>query len=613
MGAIRFDLGGEAHVAIVTAAGEALGASHARLLAARGCRVLACRLGGRGGSSLDELVAEIASHGGQAEASRDDDAAAIVAQALARWRRLDVLVLDGGAIAAGPFEVASNDARDDFTERAASLRALTRAAWAALGERGGRVVVTSSVAAVHGGERVTTEAFASGSLLGWARALADEGRARGILVNGIVPVVGDRLTAEDGDGTDALAPEHVSPLVALLAHPEHRSSGELFEVGGGLIATLRWERSTGKRWKLGRTISPEMVQAAWPSIAFADAGTHPATRKGALAPILENRGSQSLGGNAFIDVDEALGHAFPPRSSSYDERDLVLYALGVGAGGASSHATSGLPDLQYLYESAPTGFRALPTFAVVPALNLVLGMASEGTRAPGLNYGFDRILHDEQFTELARPLPTRATLTHHARIKDIFDLGRHARVVTAIESYDETGALLATNEVSTLVRGAGGWGGPKGPERAEPRLPPGAPDAEEEEATTPAQALLYRLSGDINPLHADPAFARRFGFARPILHGLCTFGIVGRHVLRAFCGNDPRRLKSLRARFQESVFPGETLVTSMWREGATRILVRCTAKERGVVVLSGAVAELVAENDASTNDRPLPASPPINQ
>src|SRR5690606_28817143 len=140
-------------------------------------------------------------------------------------------------------------------------------------------------------------------------------------------------------------------------------------------------------------------------------------------------------------------------------------------------------------------------------------------------------------------LPPRATLRHEARIQDIFDKGKGAVVVTAIESFDEDGELLVKNEVTTFVRGAGGWGGDRGPS-AEVNVPPDrAPDASIEERIPDNQALLYRLSGDWNPLHADPSFAKAFGFDRPILHGLCTFGYAGRHVVAAFAPEgDPRYL-----------------------------------------------------------------------
>ena len=166
-------------------------------------------------------------------------------------------------------------------------------------------------------------------------------------------------------------------------------------------------------------------------------------------------------------------------------------------------------------------------------------------------------------------------------------------VIEVLSSDMATGELLVRNEVGVVVRGGGGFGVERVP-TPELNVPPARePDAVIEERTHENQALLYRLSGDWNPLHADPDFARKLGYERPILHGLCTFGFIGRHVLRAFAGGDPRLFQRLRVRFADVVYPGETLRTEMWREGQT-IILRCLAKERGKVVISNAAVELHA-------------------
>jgi 3-hydroxyacyl-CoA dehydrogenase/3a,7a,12a-trihydroxy-5b-cholest-24-enoyl-CoA hydratase len=383
----------------------------------------------------------------------------------------------------------------------------------------------------------------------------------------------------------------VSPLVAYLCHESSGETGGLFEVGGGFMAKLRWERAAGHTFKLSRPITPEGVRDRFTAIAGFDKTTHPADITASMQPILDNlHTARGRGGNEFIDVDAALGYEFPPEKSSYTERDLSLYALGVGAG------QNPLDDreLRLVYELHPA-FAALPTFAVVPALGTIFKLAQEGKQAPGLNYGLDRVLHGEQYTELRRPLPTRGQLTHKIRIKDIFDKGKNALVVSSITTTDESGQELCYNEVTTFVRGAGGWGGERGPSSDINTPPERAPDRTVTEKTSEGQALLYRLSGDWNPLHADPGFARNFGFPRPILHGLCTYGFAARHVISAFCDGDPRRLKSIKARFADSVFPGETLVTEMWRESDTRIIFRTRVKERDKVVISNAAVELWQE------------------
>jgi 3-hydroxyacyl-CoA dehydrogenase/3a,7a,12a-trihydroxy-5b-cholest-24-enoyl-CoA hydratase len=206
------------------------------------------------------------------------------------------------------------------------------------------------------------------------------------------------------------------------------------------------------------------------------------------------------------------------------------------------------------------------------------------------------VLHGEQYTELKRPLPRAAKLTHRGRVKDIFDKGKNALVVQEIVSYDEAGNELVRNEITTLVRGAGGWGGDRGPS-ADINVPPDrAPDKVIEEQVPVHQALLYRLSGDWNPLHADPGMAKAFGFDKPILHGLCSFGYAGRHVIAGFApeGN-PDFMKSIRVRFAKTVLPGDTLVTEMWKESDQKIVFQTKVKERNEVVISNAAVEFWKE------------------
>src|SRR5262249_12560241 len=160
----------------------------------------------------------------------------------------------------------------------------------------------------------------------------------------------------------------------------------------------------------------------------------------------------------------------------------------------------------------------------------------------------DRVLHGEQYTELKRPLPPRAKLRHEAKLRDAYDKGANAVCLIDVRTFDETGEELVYNEITVFVKGAGGWGGDRGPSGDSNAPPDRAPDRGTEGKAPPTQALLYRLSGDWNPLHVDPGFAKAFGYDKPILHGLCTYGYVGRHVIKAFCGNDPRRFKSIKVR-----------------------------------------------------------------
>ncbi|MFQ5407121.1 MAG: MaoC/PaaZ C-terminal domain-containing protein [Anaerolineales bacterium] len=296
--------------------------------------------------------------------------------------------------------------------------------------------------------------------------------------------------------------------------------------------------------------------------------------------------------DSYIDVEQVLGYEFEPSTFAYDERDVSLYALGVGA------AADPLDDseLRFVYEQHPAGMRVLPTFAVTfpfAANNRIFDM-------PGLKFHPMLLLHGEQVLELKAPLAPRARLTNRACVSQVYDKGSGALILLYAHSYDEDGREVAFNRASIFIRGLGGFGGERGTSRLRRGGPSGVsnapperpPDVVHSEKTRPDQALLYRLSGDRNPLHADPSMAAQGGFDRPILHGLCTFGFGGRAVLRHFCDNDPARFKSIKVRFTKHVFPGETLVTEMWHAPDGRVLFQMKAAERDEIVISNAAVML---------------------
>lgn len=600
---LRFD----GRVAIVTGAGGGLGRAYALLLASRGARVVVNDLGGAhtgGGKSsaaADKVVAEIVAAGGEAVANYDsvEDGDGIVKSALDAWGRIDILINNAGILRDVSFPKMSQEDWD-LIYRVHVLGAFrtTHAAWPHMRDAGyGRIIFTASAAGIYGNFGQANYSTAKLGLVGFGNTLAIEGRKRNIVVNTIAPIAGSRMTETvlPPELIAALRPELVAPLVLRLCHEKNQDTGGLYEVGGGFYSKLRWERTSGKTFRLGRPVSVEDVDGAWAQICDFGRSSHPENVALSMQPIMENvEAGPSKGGNQLIDVDAALGYQFPDFTTSYDERDLALYALGVGAAEDPGNER----DLRLVYELHGQGMKALPSYGVIPAINTLLTLGKRGEQAPGLHYGLDRVLHGEQVTELLRPLPTHARLTNRARIKDIFDKGKNALVVTEITSYDDSGEPLIRNQVTTLVRGAGGWGGDRGPS-ADVNVPPErAPDKVVEQVIPRNQALLYRLSGDWNPLHADPGFAKAFGFAQPILHGLCSFGFATRHVLDAFApGGDPDYFRSIQVRFAATVVPGETLVTEMWKVGEHKIVFRCRIKgrEQNDVVISNAAVELFAE------------------
>jgi acyl dehydratase len=281
-----------------------------------------------------------------------------------------------------------------------------------------------------------------------------------------------------------------------------------------------------------------------------------------------------------IEPQKALAAKFAPSTSSYEQDDVILYHLGVGAGVPATDAN----ELEYTYEKS---LKVLPSFGVVPVFS---SMGASLFNVDGLKFNPAMLLHGEQDIEIHRPLPTAAQLENQVRIAGIYDKGKAALVVLEVATKEQGGAPLFTNRFSLFLRGEGGFGGDAGP-KAGNEAPARAADLTVESKTLPQQALLYRLSGDKNPLHADPGFAKMGGFDTPILHGLCSFGIVCKAAVDHALKGDVSQVARYQARFAGVFFPGETMVTSIWREGK-QLLLASKSKERGTPVLSNAAITL---------------------
>lgn len=283
-------------------------------------------------------------------------------------------------------------------------------------------------------------------------------------------------------------------------------------------------------------------------------------------------------------VQAAIGMELPANEYTYTERDVCLYALGVGAPADWLDQD----ELKFVYELSTQGFVVLPSFAVIYTSAMIDTLLTGDIG--GIKYNPMMLVHGEQSLELKKPLPTAGTVTSIPRIANIYDKGSGMLIVTEVTSKDSDGDVLAVAESAMFIRGLGGFGGDRGPSSKINIPPEREPDAVHTEKTLDRQALIYRLSGDVNPLHADPNMAAVGNFDKPILHGLSTFGFATRAILKHFADNDPARMKSIRARFSKHVFPGETLITEMWDSGDGKIIFQVKAQERGEVVLSNAAA-----------------------
>lgn len=273
-----------------------------------------------------------------------------------------------------------------------------------------------------------------------------------------------------------------------------------------------------------------------------------------------------------IDYEKLMNFPIPEVHQVFTKRDTVFYALSIGVG------QDPLDERQLDFVDHHRTLKAMPSMAVV------LGHPGFWLSNPETGVDAVRVVHGEQGFEIHQPLPVEGEIFAKTRVTGLIDkgAGKGALLYSEKEVRGADGTLYATTRSTTFLRGDGGFGGPSGPVKQPYPIPDEAPDLVVDLATRPEQALYYRLNGDDNPLHADPAVAAKAGFPRPILHGLCTLGVITHALIRALADYEASTLRALDLRFTAPVFPGETIRTEIWRNGAFR----ARALERDVIVVS---------------------------
>jgi acyl dehydratase len=271
---------------------------------------------------------------------------------------------------------------------------------------------------------------------------------------------------------------------------------------------------------------------------------------------------------------DAVGAESQPGEHRWASKDAILYALGVGCG---------VDELAFTTENT-SGVQQ----QVLPTMGVVLGTPGPGAWDKVGEFNWAMLVHGEQAVELHKPIPVEGGVRTTTRVVGIYDKGSGGVVATESTSVDiDTGEPMFTTRSSAFIRGEGGFGGDRGPSGPRNVPPDRAPDHSVTYSTSRDQALIYRLSGDRNPLHSDPSFAALGGFDRPILHGLCSYGFTGRALLHTLCGSEPARFHSMEARFSSPVFPGDDLTVDMWVTGDGEAVFRTTRTGGTVVIDAG--------------------------
>ncbi|PVH86040.1 NAD(P)-binding protein [Cadophora sp. DSE1049] len=584
-------------VALVTGGGAGIGRCYCLAFAKYGASIVVNDL-----MNPDDVVQEIQKLGGKAVGVKAsaEDGEAVVKAAIDAFGRIDIIINNAGILRDKAFTNMDDKMWDQVI--AVHLRGtykVTKAAWPyMLKQKYGRIVNTTSTSGIYGNFGQANYAAAKCGILGFSRALAREGAKYNILVNTIAPNAGTAMTRTilPEEMVQAFKPDYIAPLVVALCSDKvpKPGTGALYEVGSGWVGQTRWQRTGGHGFPVDQKLTPEAVLKEWKRITDFEDGRadNPESSQDGLKSIMANMQNKKGGASKksessevneeiLANIEKAKKAEGSGTEFKYEERDVMLYNLGIGAKKT---------DLSYVFEG-DENFQALPTFGVIPFFSAETPYQISDI-VP--NFSPMMLLHGEQYLEiLSYPIPTSATLISKPRLLEVVDKGNAAIVKSGVTTINkETGRPLFYNESTVFIRGSGGFGGVKKPQdrgasTAANKPPSRAPDFTAEEKTTEEQAVLYRLSGDYNPLHVDPAFAKMGGFKVPILHGLCFFGIAAKAVYQKYGA-----FKNIKVRFAGTVLPGQTIVTEMWKEGG-KVVFQSKVKETGKLAISGAAAELV--------------------
>ncbi|KAI2473039.1 NAD(P)-binding protein [Annulohypoxylon bovei var. microspora] len=583
-------------VALITGGGAGIGRAYALAFAKHGASVVVNDL-----VDPDTVVGEIKKLGGKAAGVKasSEEGDKVVQAAIDAFGRIDIIINNAGILRDKAFTNMDDNLWDPVLNvHLRSTYKVTKAAWPYfLKQKYGRIINTTSTSGIYGNFGQANYAAAKSGILGFSRTIALEGAKYNIYCNTIAPNAGTAMTRTilPEELVQAFKPDYIAPLVLALCSdkvPEN-PTGYLYEVGSGWCGRTRWQRTGGAGFPVDVKLVPEEVVKDWAKIVNFEDGRadHPEKSQDSVAKIMANienkraASKETPAGNQYLAAQrKALATTSTPTDFAYSERDSMLYNLGVGAKRT---------ELAYVFEGHED-FQVLPTFGVIPQFDANMPFNFDDV-VP--NFSPMMLLHGEQYLEVKKyPIPTAAKTKNYAKLIEVVDKGNAAVLKSGVTTVNaETGEELFYNEATVFLRGCGGFDGQKkpserGPATAANKPPRRLPDIVVESATTEEQAAVYRLSGDYNPLHIDPSFAKMGGFKVPILHGLCFMGVAGKAVYEKF-----GPFKNIKVRFAGTVLPGQTLVTEMWKEGSNKVVFQTKVKETGKLAISGAAAELVGD------------------
>jgi multifunctional beta-oxidation protein len=542
------DVGLRKKVVLITGSGAGLGKAHALQFAKEGAIVIINDINPETAEATAKEISKL--FGIETFATCDNvlDADSLIQKIVAKYSRIDVVVNNAGILRDKSFaKMTPSQWKQVYEIHLLATWRICKAAWPHMQKQGfGRIINTSSAVGLYGNFGQANYSSAKAGIWGLSNCLALEGAKYNIKVNTIAPNAGTAMTATilDDKTVEILSPSFVSPLVTLLGSEKCPCNGAVIEVGSGWHAAVRWQRSKGEFYE---SFDLPSIDSRWnQAISFAPS-SFPSSVNDTLSLIINHLESK------MKEQKEAA-------SFTWTSKDVILYHLGL------DYSVDKEEDFKYLYENADA-FCVLPTFGVIPALDYMLGKINFDSILEGYNPAL--LLHGEHAIKIHRPLPTNphpSAIESTASIVEMQEKqGKGTVVRVLVDSFLQTEngqkSLLFQNEGVLFIRGAC-------PKKKialkktlfEPAVKMIALPTSSTQVTIPTGlASIYRLSGDANPLHIDPQIAKAAGFPKPILHGMCSFGICAKQLVKLFCRNSPERMIQIQARFTKPVFPGQQL------------------------------------------------------